>query len=301
MALFKAKEQTTNIIFCHKNIAKMMLFFIDKIRNILIVFVFLFSCASFANTQSLVIPSQMMLPIGIKIWFNECGGKVSGLTSWNQGEDFASLGIGHFTWHPFLSKHSPGDTFPYLIRFMRAKGVAIPTWLQGDGAKYCPWLTRTEFLNAQYSSRMIELRYFLQNTIPIQAEFMARHLEEILPEMLASIPPFERPYICREFYTLAKNPMGIYAMMDYLNFKGAGTKQSLYHGTGLLQVIEGMRHSPQGLTAIQEFTWSAKNALVRRVQSTSPTLHSERWLAGWFKRVNTYLDGPETQTALNSY
>ena len=37
--------------------------------------------------------------IGSKIWQNECGGTVSGLTSWNAGEDFPSLGIGHFIWY----------------------------------------------------------------------------------------------------------------------------------------------------------------------------------------------------------
>src|SRR5512133_2670274 len=34
------------------------------------------------------------LRIGKKIWQNECNGTISGLTSWNGGEDFASLGIG---------------------------------------------------------------------------------------------------------------------------------------------------------------------------------------------------------------
>jgi hypothetical protein len=38
--------------------------------------------------------------IGKRIWRNECGGTISGLTSWNAGENFASLGIGHFIWYP---------------------------------------------------------------------------------------------------------------------------------------------------------------------------------------------------------
>ena len=40
------------------------------------------------------------LKIGKKIWQNECNGTVAGLTSWNEGENFASLGIGHFIWYP---------------------------------------------------------------------------------------------------------------------------------------------------------------------------------------------------------
>jgi hypothetical protein len=38
--------------------------------------------------------------IGNRIWQNECGGTLAGLTSWNTGENFASLGIGHFIWDP---------------------------------------------------------------------------------------------------------------------------------------------------------------------------------------------------------
>ena len=38
--------------------------------------------------------------IGKRIWQNECGGTADGLTSWNAGENFASLGIGHFIWYP---------------------------------------------------------------------------------------------------------------------------------------------------------------------------------------------------------
>src|SRR4030095_9892577 len=34
--------------------------------------------------------------IRTKIWQNEGSGTIAGLTSWNAGEDFASLGIGHF-------------------------------------------------------------------------------------------------------------------------------------------------------------------------------------------------------------
>ena len=34
--------------------------------------------------------------IGQRVWQNECAGTRDGLTSWNEGENFASLGIGHF-------------------------------------------------------------------------------------------------------------------------------------------------------------------------------------------------------------
>ena len=38
--------------------------------------------------------------IGNKIFYNECSGKKEYLIDWNDGEDFISLGIGHFIWYP---------------------------------------------------------------------------------------------------------------------------------------------------------------------------------------------------------
>jgi hypothetical protein len=247
-----------------------------------------------AQQQILTIPAQIALPIGVKIWFNESGGSVMGLTSWNQGENFASLGIGHFIWYPANGKSSGNDGFPRLLRYMETHGVSIPWWLRSNNGQYCPWHTRNEFLQAQYSQRMVDLRRFLQQTIPIQAEYMTHHLEEIFPDMLASTPPEERPYICQQFYTLARTPAGVYALVDFLNFKGSGignSARNYNHGTGLLQVLKGMRNAPAGSTPLQAYVWSAKNTLIRRVENQSPQTHAEKWVAGWFKRLNTYLEG----------
>ena len=127
------------------------------------------------------------LEIGVKIWYNECGGTVSGLTSWNEGEDFASLGIGHFIWYPYGHARTYSESFPQLLQYMQERGVEIPSWLQGEGdwMPYNPWNNREEFLSAQNSPEMIELRRFLANTIPLQTEFMINRMENALPKMLA--------------------------------------------------------------------------------------------------------------------
>jgi len=252
----------------------------------------------------LIIPPQLALPIGIKIWFNESGGEVMGLTSWNKGEDFASLGIGHFLWHPYPSKRASFNSgFPHLLRYMDDRGVNIPLWLRGKGGLYCHWSSRNEFLDAQHSNKMIELRNFLQQTIPIQAEYMARHLQEILPDLLASTPIEERWFIHEKFYSLARTPTGIYALVDYLNFKGSGISNSRHnyeHGSGLLQVLKGMKFAPPGSSPLQAYVLSAKNALIRRVDRASPSQNHERWLPGWFNRLNTYLEGDlGTQSVVN--
>lgn len=269
---------------------------------ILILLLFCLSNAPALNTrqQALVISPQIALPIGIKIWFNESGGSIQGLTSWNNGESFASLGIGHFIWYPYPGR-STEDGFPRLIRYMESHGIAVPWWLRGNGSSFCPWNNRYEFYLAQNSTRMVELRQFLQQTIPVQAEYMSYHLAETFPQLLASAPTHERPYICEQFYKLARTPAGIYALVDYLNFKGAGIGASLNHhanGSGLVQVLEGMKFAPAGSSLLQAYVWSAKHALIRRVEHSPLAYHEERWLAGWFKRLNTYLEGDMEQVAI---
>src|ERR1700733_6804496 len=56
--------------------------------------------------------------IGNKVWRNECGGRIDGLTSWNVGEDFPSLGIGHFIWYPKDAHDKFEESFPRLIEFL---------------------------------------------------------------------------------------------------------------------------------------------------------------------------------------
>src|ERR1700756_3341938 len=98
-----------------------------------------------------------VLRIGKRVWQNECNGTISGLTAWNEGEDFASLGIGHFIWYP---KGRPGpfeESFPELVRFVSARGVKLPQILLGDGERHCPWNSRGEFLRAEQTPKMKEL------------------------------------------------------------------------------------------------------------------------------------------------
>src|SRR6185369_12802640 len=64
--------------------------------------------------------------IGHKIWQNESGGSLSGLTAWNQGEDFASLGIGHFIWYPAGRPGPFEESFPPMVEFIRTRGPTLP-------------------------------------------------------------------------------------------------------------------------------------------------------------------------------
>jgi hypothetical protein len=223
--------------------------------------------------------------VGMRLWQNESGGSIAGLTAWNAGEDFASLGIGHFIWYP-EGKHGPfAESFPPLVVFLRSSGESIPSWL--SEAHGCPWTTRAEFLAATRSSKMVELRALLARTIGLQARFAADRLEQALPKMLAVAPAEKRALVQHHFARVAALPGGAYALVDYVNFKGEGTLETERYkgeGWGLLQVLETMGEGPP----LQEFSRAADKVLTRRVQNSPPERGEQRWLTGWRNRVRSY-------------
>jgi hypothetical protein len=225
--------------------------------------------------------------IGKKVWQNECSGTISGLTSWNAGENFASLGIGHFIWYPRDQRGPFEESFPKFIDFIPRDGA--PAWVQNAS---CPWNSRAEFEHAQDSARMKELRQFLARTIDLQAQFLAHRLQEALPKMLADTAPANRANVQQQFERVAASARGRYALVDYVNFKGEGILPSERYrgqGWGLLQVLEEMRSDPGD--AADEFARAAKTILTRRVKNAPRERHESRWLSGWLKRINSYSRG----------
>ena len=224
--------------------------------------------------------------IGRRIWQNECGGTISGLTSWNVGENFASLGIGHFIWYPRGQRGPFDESFPKLVRFVSARGAKLPQFLLSGHDTFCPWSSRAEFQQAIDSLKMKQLRQFLVDTIDLQAQFLIERLQDALPKMMAETA--DRENVQRQFDRVASSAQGCYALVDYVNFKGEGTLASeRYHGEGwgLLQVLENM-HGTQ--SALDEFAASAKTVLRRRVANSPPERGEARWLSGWLARADGY-------------
>ena len=231
-----------------------------------------------------------VLKIGKKIWQNECNGTIAGLTSWNAGEDFASLGIGHFIWYPKGRRGPFEESFPKLVSFISKRGAKLPALLLGTGEKPCPWNSRTEFLRAQHSAEMNQLRSFLADTIDLQAEFLIARSESALPKMLAEAAPSDRANVQEQFERLTRTSQGCYALVDYVNFKGEGvlhTERYQGQGWGLLQVLEAM-HGTSDSGAVDEFARAARAVLTQRVQNSPADRHEARWLSGWIRRVNSY-------------
>jgi hypothetical protein len=245
------------------------------------------------SLRAITLSHADVLKIGKKVWQNECNGTIGGLTSWNEGEDFASLGIGHFIWYPKGRRGPFEESFPKLVSFISKRGAKLPPLLLGAEEKPCPWNSRTEFLRAQHSTEMNQLRRFLSDTIDLQAEFLLARLESALPKMLAEAAPSDRANVQEQFERLTKTPQGCYALIDYVNFKGEGvlpTERYQGHGWGLLQVLEAM-HGTSDKGAVDEFSRAATAVLTRRVQNAPAERHESRWLSGWIRRVNSYSGG----------
>ncbi len=229
------------------------------------------------------------LKIGRKIWMNECSGTIEGLTSWNRGEDFASLGIGHFIWYVEGKDGRFEESWPKLIAFMKERGMkTMPRWIAETPD--CPWPDYASFQAAQDSAAMADLRQFLASTIELQTEFIVMRLQAALPKMTdATDGRRERRKLERNFYAVAESPQGLYALIDYVNFKGEGVNPGERYqgqGWGLAQVLLEMRGHASGAAAAHEFSEAAKRTLRRRIQ-LAPRDETQ-WLRGWMNRCETY-------------
>lgn len=241
------------------------------------------------TTQSITVSPKQARVIGRKIWHNECRNTVEGLTSWKKGEEFASLGIGHFIWCPRNKSCPFSETFPSLVSFFKKHQVKLPAWLAS--AKGCPWNTRQEFTHYFYSTRMKELRTLLAATIDLQTIFIVQRLEQALPKMLNVAPSAKQPHIKQQFNYVAQSTNGLYALIDYVNFKGEGISTSERYndqGWGLLHILERM-NSKGAQTAVREFVRVAQELLTLRIHNAPAHRHEEQWLPGWKNRIKTYL------------
>ena len=229
--------------------------------------------------------------IGEKIFKNEAGGIKKDLVYWNKGENFPSLGIGHFIWY---KQGEPGifeESFPQLTEFLKSKNVKLPKIMTEN--KYSPWKDRQELINLKTKKNpdIEELTNFLYDNKDLQIMFIFKRLEASLEKMMAVSSNKEN--VRKQFYRVASSPNGLYPLIDYVNFKGEGTNpKERYNGQGwgLLQVLENMKGTETGKAALTEFSNSAKFVLQRRVNNSDPSKNERKWLQGWFNRCNTYAE-----------
>jgi hypothetical protein len=238
--------------------------------------------------------AKQMDQLGQRIFYNECRQQISCLTSWNKGEEFPSLGIGHFIWYPQGYRGPYQQTFPQLIQFMHKQGANVPVWLQQAIKSGAPWPSRQAFNQALQQPRLIELRQLLARTQGLQAQFIAQRFDRQLPQLLAAVSKNERPLLQQKINQLAQSPQGLYALIDYLNFKGSGLsakERYQQQGWGLLQVLLAMPLAATSTAAVKDFVVAAKNILAQRVKNSPPERDEQRWLKGWQRRLDSYSEG----------
>ncbi|MBK1835628.1 hypothetical protein JIN78_16285, partial [Roseibacillus ishigakijimensis] len=216
--------------------------------------------------------------IGQKIWQNESAGSRDGLTAWNDGEAFPSLGIGHFIWYPAGQNGPYTESFPQFIRFAQQQGAQPPALARQADA---PWPNKAAFQRAFHGAEMTALRTWLANNVSLQTDFIIAKSRASLPKILQAAGP-DAARVKANYERVATSARGQYALIDYVNFKGEGINPNeRYHGQGwgLLQVLQEMKGTATGPAAAVEFSQAAKTVMARRVANSGGK--DQRWHAGW--------------------
>lgn len=239
--------------------------------------------------------------IAARIAKNETGGVARHLTHWGEGEDFPSLGIGHFIWFPAGVDAPFDESFPELVAYLeQAAGDAapMPGWLERQFRQQrngfdAPWADKQSFDRALDSPEMQELRLWLEATAPEQARFIAGNFVRRWNGL--ELAEGEKEALTLLLEQLLETSQGLFAVIDYVNFKGLGTNpRERYEGQGwgLLQVLgdvaaAGRADGPPG-DLVRRFSDAAAGRLRNRVASSPPERNEARWLPGWIERVSQY-------------
>jgi len=229
--------------------------------------------------------------IGDQIFKNESGGDINKLVHWNKGENFASMGIGHFTWYPAGRKQRFGNTFPGMLTYLESRGVRLPLWVKHAKYSGAPWRTRSQLLREKNNPQVKMLQRILYETRYLQAEYIMLRAQRAMPKLVTTAPPRLRSLVANNLNAVANSRGGWYPLIDYVNFKGEGLNRTggyKRQNWGLLQVLEEMRPAAPGQGALNEFADAAMRVLNRRVTNSDPKRNEKRWLAGWNNRISTY-------------
>ncbi len=229
--------------------------------------------------------------ISDKIYLNEASSNPDKLMIWAKGENFASVGIGHFIWYPTGEPKRFDETFPLMIDYFIQNGVQIPQWLLAARHTGAPWKNKASFEHSKNDKEFRQLKILLLNTKELQTQFFFDRIHASIPQIVKLAPPQDRKRIIANYNALAHSKGGWYPLIDYINFKGKGTKPSERYnnqGWGLLQALQEMRPVVAGEQALDEFSRATQAVLERRVRNSPPANNEKRWLPGWRNRTRSY-------------
>lgn len=199
-----------------------------------------------------------------------------GLIDWTPSEDFASLGIMHATWGSEKTiKHQNG--FLKFLYYVQSKGGTIPDFLQKNQDN--PWNSRSSFFYAKTSNdpRMIQLQKFLQATKDLQVDFTIDQAAQACNKIIAKGKYNQNDIL--KLKQLSSDAQGIFAIIDYVNFKGEGNLDDP-SSWGFANVIHEMQLS--GGNEIYRFIVAAEKVLA----NNHPKFYIYK--AGWIGRLKFY-------------
>ncbi|NKQ41287.1 MAG: hypothetical protein HF962_06930 [Sulfurovum sp.] len=261
-----------------------------------IALLFLILCMPL-SAKELRLTDKQANQIAHKIWLNEGSGIKSKLVWWNKGEEFASVGIGHFIWFTADKPMWFWEAFPPMLQFMMDRGAKPPKWLRPN--MHCVWNNYKEWQYAKKHNtpKMRELTEFMNRTKGLQARFMLQRLNRSFPKILEyakargqdkTVEQNYRRLLYRSNGTI--DPQGAYMLIDYINFKGDGiNKGERYQGKGwgLYQVLTRM--DLKDSNPYRAFAKSGKWVLDRLTRICPPERNLKRFKRGWFNRMDGYL------------
>jgi hypothetical protein len=239
--------------------------------------------------------------IAARIYQNEAMGQSRYLTFWGEGEDFPSFGIGHFIWFPAGVDAPFDEMFPQMASFVREHSpddISYPPWMAELTPFDAPWSDKQQFDEAWSSPEMTQLRHWLEVTGHYQARFIVATFEQRWRGL--ELPAEQKQPMTALLQRLATSAEGLFAIIDYYNFKGLGNNpRERYQdqGWGLIQVLQETdrldRESGGCEDLVELFRRSAANRLSLRVELSPPERGEERWLEGWLNRLQGYVErGP---------
>ncbi len=243
-----------------------------------------------------------------RIFANETRAQTRYLTYWGAGEDFPSLGIGHFIWFPDGVDAPFDESFPTMVNYVRqhAGGChSMPGWLNELQPFAAPWQSKQQFDAAQQSARMLELRQWLAATAPLQARYIVASFSARWNEL--ELPIEQKLPLTRLLQRLVQTSQGLFAVVDYYNFKGLGSNpRERYHGEGwgLVQVLTDISKQPNVDAAddlLARFSAATAARLERRVRNAPPERNEGRWLPGWRARVADYRESTKFAESSKSH
>ncbi len=249
------------------------------------------------SSSELKLTDRQATQIAKKIWMNEGSGVKSKLVWWNKGEEFASVGIGHFIWFTADKPMWFWEAFPPMLRFIMDRGAKPPKWLKPDIP--CVWNSYDEWKYAKKHNtpKMRELTDFMDRTKGLQARFMLHRLNSSFPRILEYAKARGQAKIVEHNYRRLLyrkdgtiDPQGAYILIDYINFKGDGiNKGERYQGKGwgLYQVLIHM--DPKDPNPYRAFAKSGKWVLDRLTRICPPERNLKRFKKGWFNRMDSYV------------